>query len=112
MWDPRRLTTLYASTACYRESFLYFSFSCICHTISNGSIVLSSEMGRVRKNFHGLFFKLRYSSSNLMEETRKIAESIAQNSQELHLEPLKYKRVVSILQPRFLQLLAVCLAPR
>jgi hypothetical protein len=24
MWDPRRLTTLWVSTSCYRESFTYF----------------------------------------------------------------------------------------
>jgi hypothetical protein len=25
MWEPRRLTTLWASTACYRDSFTFFS---------------------------------------------------------------------------------------
>jgi hypothetical protein len=25
MWDPRRLTTLWAYTACYRDSFTFFS---------------------------------------------------------------------------------------
>jgi hypothetical protein len=24
MWEPRRLTTLWASTACYRDSFTFF----------------------------------------------------------------------------------------
>jgi hypothetical protein len=27
MWEPRRLTTLWASTACYRGSFPFFSVS-------------------------------------------------------------------------------------
>jgi hypothetical protein len=27
MWDPRRLTTLWASTACYRDSFTFFFLS-------------------------------------------------------------------------------------
>jgi hypothetical protein len=27
MWGPRRLTTLWASTACYRGSFTYFFFT-------------------------------------------------------------------------------------
>jgi hypothetical protein len=26
LWDPRYLTTLYASTACYRDSFIYLFF--------------------------------------------------------------------------------------
>jgi hypothetical protein len=25
MWDPQRLTTLWASTACYRDSFTFFT---------------------------------------------------------------------------------------
>jgi hypothetical protein len=25
MWEPRRLTTLWASTACYRDSFTFYS---------------------------------------------------------------------------------------
>jgi hypothetical protein len=25
MWEPQRLTTLWASTACYRDSFTYFT---------------------------------------------------------------------------------------
>jgi hypothetical protein len=25
MWEPRCLTTLYASTACYRDSFIFFT---------------------------------------------------------------------------------------
>jgi hypothetical protein len=28
MWEPRRLITLWAFTACYRDSFIYFTFSC------------------------------------------------------------------------------------
>jgi hypothetical protein len=27
MWEPRRLTTLWASTACYRDGFTFFSYS-------------------------------------------------------------------------------------
>jgi hypothetical protein len=27
MWEPRRLTTLWASTACYRDSFAFFSLT-------------------------------------------------------------------------------------
>jgi hypothetical protein len=26
MWEPQRLTTLWASTACYKDSFLAFTF--------------------------------------------------------------------------------------
>jgi hypothetical protein len=28
MWKPRRLTTLWASTACYNDSFTHFSLRC------------------------------------------------------------------------------------
>jgi hypothetical protein len=31
MWEPRRLTTLWASTACYRESFALCSYYFIVH---------------------------------------------------------------------------------
>jgi hypothetical protein len=27
MWEPRRLTTLWASMACYRDSFTFFFFT-------------------------------------------------------------------------------------
>jgi hypothetical protein len=27
MWEPRRLTTLWVSTACYRDSFTFFIFT-------------------------------------------------------------------------------------
>jgi hypothetical protein len=27
MWEPRRLTALWASTACYRDSFTFFTFT-------------------------------------------------------------------------------------
>jgi hypothetical protein len=27
MWEPQRLTTLWASTACYRDSFYLFTFT-------------------------------------------------------------------------------------
>jgi hypothetical protein len=27
MWEPRRLTTLWASTACYRDSFIFTAYS-------------------------------------------------------------------------------------
>jgi hypothetical protein len=30
MWEPRRLTTLWASTACYRDSFTFFYVMCYC----------------------------------------------------------------------------------
>jgi hypothetical protein len=26
MWEPRRLTTLWASTACYRDNFTFYCF--------------------------------------------------------------------------------------
>jgi hypothetical protein len=32
MWDPRDLTTLQASTACYGDSFIYFYFAFIDET--------------------------------------------------------------------------------
>jgi hypothetical protein len=28
MWEPRRLTTLWAFTACYRDSYTFLPFSC------------------------------------------------------------------------------------
>jgi hypothetical protein len=40
MWDPRRLTTLWTSTACYRDSIFFFrfkkegGFSCLCKYLS------------------------------------------------------------------------------
>jgi hypothetical protein len=30
MWEPRRLTTLRASTACYRDSFTFTSHTILC----------------------------------------------------------------------------------
>jgi hypothetical protein len=30
MWEPRRLTTLWAFTACYRDSFIFLSV-CVCY---------------------------------------------------------------------------------
>jgi hypothetical protein len=30
MWEPRRLGTLWASTACYRDSFTFPTRMCIC----------------------------------------------------------------------------------
>jgi hypothetical protein len=27
MWEPRRLTTLWASTVCYRDSFIFLPFT-------------------------------------------------------------------------------------
>jgi hypothetical protein len=29
MWEPRRLTTLWASTACYRDSFPFYFFAVV-----------------------------------------------------------------------------------
>jgi hypothetical protein len=42
MWQPRRLTTLWAFTACYRDSFTFYLFTCLkmLHT-SNHSIVFT-----------------------------------------------------------------------
>jgi hypothetical protein len=31
MWEPRRLTTLCASTACYRYSFIYLTHPAYCY---------------------------------------------------------------------------------
>jgi hypothetical protein len=32
MWEPRRLTTLWASTACYRDSFTFFFYIFYVHS--------------------------------------------------------------------------------
>jgi hypothetical protein len=31
MWEPRRLTTLWATTACYRDIFTFFFFFLLCY---------------------------------------------------------------------------------
>jgi hypothetical protein len=37
MWEPRRLTTLWASTACYRDSFTFF-------TLQKNDVILPSNI--------------------------------------------------------------------
>jgi hypothetical protein len=70
------------------------------------------ELGGMRMKGLGLFFKLRYSPSNSLEDTREITESVAQNSQESYLQPQKYETIVSSPQLRFPQLVALYLTDR
>jgi hypothetical protein len=46
MWDPQRLTTLWAFTACYRDSFTYFYFN----GRTNQVLILSRVYGCVTNN--------------------------------------------------------------
>jgi hypothetical protein len=45
MWEPRRLTTLWASTACYRDSFTFF----LPHFIKQNPHLLPSREFVVRQ---------------------------------------------------------------
>jgi hypothetical protein len=38
MWEPRRLTILWASTACYRDSFTFYT-AFLCSLFNNAAIV-------------------------------------------------------------------------
>jgi hypothetical protein len=42
MWEPRRLTTLWASTACYRDSFTFFTYVNISVDHNNFIIVINN----------------------------------------------------------------------
>jgi hypothetical protein len=49
MWEPQRLTTLWASTACYRDSFTFLSF-CVGSSVSLKNIFfIPSLYSPVRK---------------------------------------------------------------
>jgi hypothetical protein len=41
MWKPQRLTTLWASTACYRDSFTLHSFTSLLHSLILGCLITS-----------------------------------------------------------------------
>jgi hypothetical protein len=56
MWEPRRLTTLWASTACYRDSFTFY-------LISNKWFFLSRRICPVSSNFADSFPSIFHSGS-------------------------------------------------
>jgi hypothetical protein len=74
--------------------------------LSNGSTVLNGELERVRKKLSWPLFQIEIFFEQFNGWDRKIVGSVSQNSQELYLKPLKYERLLSVLQLRFLQLLA------
>jgi hypothetical protein len=43
VWEPRRLTTLWASAACYRDSFALFLFQTKCMYTSHVFLIIDSE---------------------------------------------------------------------
>jgi hypothetical protein len=61
MWELRRLTTLWASTACYRDSFTLFTY------------------GGIRKDVILAYIKER--SLNLPKELRKMKTSVSDKQQ-------------------------------
>jgi hypothetical protein len=42
MWEPRRLTTLWAFTACYRNSFIFLSLDSPTQTEVNGRLLINT----------------------------------------------------------------------
>jgi hypothetical protein len=51
MWQPRRLTTLWAFTACYSDSFTFYLYPSYLFTIADTCIPLRLHMWCVRRRF-------------------------------------------------------------
>jgi hypothetical protein len=99
MWEPRRLTTLWAWTACYRDSFTYFTFVCLTDCLSCFSVRESEVTGRAIQteaqfSVRIYIMVLRYLSV-YFEEQRKIMKNLSQCNcsphQESNLRPVEYK---------------------
>jgi hypothetical protein len=66
MWEPRYLTTLWASTACYRESF-FFYLHALGRIFESRRKRTEVERGRIKENFMCTEEPLNlYSSPNII----------------------------------------------
>jgi hypothetical protein len=66
MWEPRRLTNLWASTACYRDNFnLVLSFVI---SLGDKNTVWPLYMESVREKWRGEYLDLRERSGTIVEK--------------------------------------------
>jgi hypothetical protein len=62
MWEPRRLTTLWAFTACYNDSFTFFNKIHI--PVLNGLSVIDVKLNG-KENIHTFIKSLFYALQNI-----------------------------------------------
>jgi hypothetical protein len=101
MWEPRRLTTLWASTACYRDSFT----SQTCH-ITKTSLILSlqdafaDDMEMLLKHF--FFFFSFYSFCSHLERRASVKRFVLLQFLNLRQSVGLLGRGISLLRCRYL----------